>query len=123
MSYLFETPPEPDELSPDFELCLRERDRIVYELRRKLKAAGVRYQFLHNPPLAGCGLVLRDPQPLNLLADLQQFGFLQASISIYYKDVQSETTGSLIRIIVRNQPSDPRQLVTGPVLLISTHTL
>lgn len=123
MSYLYETPPEVSELDPEFEFCLQERDKILYEIRRQLKAAGVGYRFKHDPPRGGAGLLLLDPIPVNLLFDLQRVGFLQATPSIYYRDLQTPSGSSLIRIIVRLEQNDTRLPSAGNLLLISTHTL
>lgn len=125
MSYLYETP-DPDETHPDFDLCLQERDRLVYSIRRFLKECGTRYQFLHDPPIAGTGLVLRDPPPKDLSNFLVGLGF-QFSSGVYHTDVhrlRQDAAESLIRVIVRLMPNDDtRPHVSGPLLLITTHIL
>lgn len=124
MSYLCETP-EPDERHPAFDLCLQERDRTVYEIRRFLKTAGVKYKFLHDSPVAGCGLVLRGDIPKGWPDFLKGLAFTQTS-GVHHKDVyrlRQDAAESLIRIIVRTILDDTRPHVSGPLLLITTHTL
>lgn len=98
---------------------------MVYETRRFMKAAGVRVQFLHDAPVAGCGLVLRDPVPPGLPEFFTGLGFSVLS-GVFYKDIhrlRQDAAESLIRIIARIVLDDTRPHVSGPLLLITTHTL
>lgn len=124
MSFPSVTPQPIDELSSEAEFALRERDRVVYEIRRLLKKHETRYMFWHAAPPGACGLVLRDPLDLQVVTDrLKEMGFeVQPPAVGGFQDFRSPS-GQTIRVLVRLASSDELDPLPGPTLLITTHTV
>jgi len=52
----------PDELDPLYETALREKDRVVYELRRLFKPLEIKYMFYMESPPGSTILCIRNPK-------------------------------------------------------------
>ena len=124
MSFPSVTPQPIDELSSEAEFALRERDRVVYEIRRLFKKHGVRYMFWHAAPPGTCGLVLRDPlEPIHLIDRLKEMGFQGPPGTVsQFQDFRSPS-GQTIRVQIRLAERDELDPLPGPILLITTHTV
>ncbi len=119
-----------DELDPDYEYSLQERERTVAEMRRVFKKCGSRYMFWHAAPPGTTGLLIRDPINLTFVTDrLSEMKFEVPSGTVSgFRDFRSPS-GNSIRVQVRLVNSDEDQRhpglfpSTGPILLITTHTV
>ena len=124
MSFPFVTPSPLDELDPDYEYALQERERVVAEMRRVFKKCGSRYMFWHAAPPGSTGLLIRDPMNHTFLTErLSEMKFeVQEEAVSAFRDFRAPS-GNSIRVQVRLVSCDENQRSSGSLLLITTHTV